>query len=99
VTLTPLIPEKGLQHVLERHFVGGVRTAGKSLFGRGEKIEVLVKAASSVQPVAQTGGNFARVVDAGRQIGTDRVTGAATSTYTVITNSAGELVTAFPGTP
>jgi hypothetical protein len=39
------------------------------------------------------------VANAGRQIGVDRATGQATSTYTVITNAAGELITMFPGVP
>lgn len=49
--------------------------------------------------VKQANGNFARVVDAGRDIGFDKVTGKSTSVYTVITNSEGKLVTSFPGKP
>lgn len=59
----------------------------------------LINAADAVRPVAQRGGNFERVVDAGRTIGIDRATGQPTSIYTVITNSADQLVTAFPGLP
>ncbi len=40
-----------------------------------------------------------RIVDAGRNIGTDVVTGKSTSTYTVITRPSGEIVTTFPGQP
>ncbi len=49
--------------------------------------------------VRQAGGNYQRIVNAGRIIGVDRVTGKPTSVYTIITNAAGDLITAFPGTP
>jgi RHS repeat-associated protein len=87
---------KGLLHVIQRHS-GGM--AGKSFFGDSAAVTGLVKAAEAVAPAAQAGGNFVRIVDAGRTIGTDVTTGQATSIYTVITNKAGELVTAFPGRP
>jgi hypothetical protein len=94
------ITKAGLEHVLERHaVVGGVKTLGKSLFHAGEDVQGLIKAGESVAPVRQAGGNLERVVDAGRTIGTDRATGGATSTYTVITRPNGDLVTAFPGRP
>jgi len=72
---------------------------GKSIFNAGEDVEVLINAAESASPMRQAGGNFERVVDAGRTIGTDRHTGAPTSIYTVITRPNGNLVTAFPGKP
>ncbi len=90
---------RGLSHVLARHFAGGAQTAGKSLFGAGETVPGLASAAESVTPVLQSGGNFARIVNAGRAIGIDRATGLPTTTYTVITDAAGNLVTMFPGTP
>jgi hypothetical protein len=93
------VTERGLAHVLERHVAGGARTAGKSLFGAGEDAAALVRGASGVQRVQQAGGNFERVIDAGRTIGVDRATGQPTSIYTVITNAADELITAFPGRP
>lgn len=94
------ITEKGLQHVLERHVAEGALSAGKSLFNTGENISNLIKAAESVAPVRQSfGKNFERIIDAGRAIGIDRVTGKLTSIYTVITNAAGDLITAFPGKP
>jgi hypothetical protein len=52
-----------------------------------------------MKPVLQRGGNFERVVDAGRTIGVDRASGQPTSIYTIITNAADELVTMFPGRP
>lgn len=70
---------------------------GKSLFNAGEDIRGLLQAGENVNPVQQLGGNFQRVIDAGREIGIDRLTGTATQVYTVITNAAGYVVTAFPG--
>ncbi len=67
------------------------------------ELPALARAAKSVTPTIQANGNFARIVNAGRVIGVARRTGQAasqaTSTYTVITNAVGELVTVFPGTP
>ena len=86
--------------MLARHVAGGAKTAGKSLFRGGEaEVVSLIREAGSAARVAQPGGNFARVVDAGRIIGVDRVTGAPTSIYTVITDAADRLVTSFPGRP
>jgi hypothetical protein len=93
------ISDARLAKVLQAHTAGGLISAGKSLFSAGENIEGLIQAAKSVPAVGQAGGNFERIVDAGRIIGTDRATGAATSVYTVITDSANHLVTAFPGRP
>jgi RHS repeat-associated protein len=87
---------KGLLHVIQRH-TGDM--AGKSFFGDSAAVTGLVKAAEAVAPTPQAGGNFIRIVDAGRTIGTDVTTGQATSVYTVVTDKAGELVTAFPGRP
>jgi RHS repeat-associated protein len=94
------ITTRGLAHVLGRHVAGGAITAGKSLFHGGEaEVVSLIREAGSVARVAQPNGNFARVVDAGRIIGVDRATGAPKSVYTVITDAAERLVTAFPGKP
>ena len=89
-----------LAHVTARHFPGGTEAAGKSLFNAGENVSALIRGAESVTPVAQkVGPNFQRIVDAGRVIGVDRATGQATGVYTVITDSAGNMVTMFPGLP
>lgn len=93
------IGDAGLAHVLERHFPGGVKSAGKSLFNAGETVPGLVRAAERVAPTLQRGGNLQRVVNAGRTIGVDRATGSPTTIYTVITDAAGNLVTVFPGVP
>jgi hypothetical protein len=93
------IGTQGLQHVIERHTVGGMKNAGKSLFAEGEDVIALIKSAEGTAGVLQPNGRFQRIVDAGRSIGTDRATGMTTSTYTVITDKADNLVTAFPGKP
>ena len=93
------ISEERLSHVLERHIQGGAGAIGTSIFSHGENIPALIREAAKVVPVQQAGGNFQRIVDAGRAIGIDRATGQPTSIYTVITNAANELITAFPGTP
>jgi len=74
------------------------RTAPPGHPSAAEDVKGLIKAAEGVAPTRMGGGDFARVVDAGRPIG-DRATGAPTSTYTVITKPNGNLVTAFPGKP
>lgn len=93
------ITEDGLNHVFDRHLADGALSAGKSLFNDNVTITRLIADADAVVPGVQGNGNLAYVVDAGRVIGVDRVTGQATSVYTVITKPGGDLVTAFPGTP
>jgi hypothetical protein len=83
----------------ERATGSGRDAVGKSIFHGGEDVVSLVKAAEGVVAKQQTGGNFQRIVDAGRSIGIDRATGQPTSIYTVITDKAGHLVTTFPGLP
>jgi len=91
---------KGLTHTLTRHTVNGIaKFANKSKFFNITEVETLITQATHAPMVRQASGNFQRVVDAGRNIGVDRLTGNTTSIYTVITNKAGELVTAFPGIP
>ncbi len=91
---------KGLRHVINRHTIGGVESAGKSLFAAGEDILALVRESEGVAAVKQGfGRNFERIVNAGREIGVDRATGKPASIYTVITNIKDELITMFPGRP
>ena len=93
------IGSEDLLHVLARHTADGAMNTGKSVFSAGEDIESLIRASNGVEPVVQNGGNLERIVDAGRMIGIDRLTGEATSIYTVITDTLDNLVTAFPGRP
>lgn len=89
---------KVLKHVMEKHFPGAT-VEGGSIFGQGERLTDLLRNAESVTPVVQPNGNFQRVVDAGRIVGTDVTTGQPTSTYTVITDAANNLKTMHPGSP
>jgi RHS repeat-associated protein len=91
------VTEKGLQHVLERHTVGGAKSAGKSLFNAGTDIKALVKAAESKAPETLPNGDLRFTVDAGQNVGVNRATGQATSQYTVVTDSSRNLITAHPG--
>ena len=89
---------KALKHVMGKHFPGATAEGG-SIFAQGEKIADLLQKAESVAPVIQPNGNFQRVVNAGRNVGTDVTTGQPTSIYTVITDAANNLVTMHPGGP
>lgn len=90
---------KGTFHVLARHFPGGTKTAGKSIFNSGESIPDLVAVSQRVAPATQANTNLVRIVDAGRVVGTDVATGQPTSIYTVVTTWTGDLVTMYPGFP
>jgi len=90
---------RGLQHAEDRHTVGGAQNANASTFSQGENLEGLVQAAEGQVATLQRGGNFQTIVNTGRTIGVDRVTGLTTQTYTVITTPGGRLITLFPGVP
>jgi RHS repeat-associated protein len=92
------ISGKVLKHVMEKHFPGAT-VEGGSIFGQGEKIADLLQNIESVAPVVQPNGNFQRIADAGRIVGTDVTTGQPTSIYTVITDAANNLKTMHPGSP
>jgi hypothetical protein len=92
--------EKGLQHVLERHIVNGIpEFAGKSKFTTGTDLMKLIEQGAQTPGLLQANGRLARTFDAGSLIGIDRTTGQSTSIVTIITDSAGNLVTMFPGKP
>lgn len=97
---TPLrrieITRSGLQHVLDRHSVGGSSTAGTSIFCGGENIQALIMDAQIATPVLEQNGYYKRVMDAGRIIGGEGLRGKRTSAYRVITTQSGKLVTAYP---
>jgi hypothetical protein len=94
------ITQKGLQHTLERHTYSGIaKYAGKSKFNAGEDVVGLIQSGTQQRMVQQANGNFARVFDAGRNIGIDRATGQQTSWMSIITKPDGSLVSAFPGVP
>ncbi len=94
------ISQNSYQHIVDGHTAGGLESQGNSIFNQGEDIRGLIVQAENVDPTKQSfGNNYERIVDAGRPIGIDRVTGQPTSIYTVITDGSGNLVTAFPGVP
>ena len=77
----------------------GTYNGVKSVFNEGENITELIQKTTQHNMIPQLGDKFARIVDVGRNIGIDRLTGQQTSNITVITNKANELITAFPGIP
>jgi hypothetical protein len=86
---------KALEHIADRHVVG---RGSQSVFNPGEDILGLLRAAEGLAPVFQREtGNLIRTVDAGRLIGVSK--GAQTSVYTVVTTTAENLITMFPGVP
>ncbi|MCU7375764.1 hypothetical protein PEC18_34345 [Paucibacter sp. O1-1] len=94
------ITQRGLAHTLDRHSINQItKWLNKSKFSNASEIQDLIIKATQQPMLRQPNGNYARVVDAGKLIGTDRASGQATSIYTVITNAIGDLVTASPGKP
>jgi RHS repeat-associated protein len=92
------VTEDGFIHVMQRHYPRSGMFLGKSKFTISvREIVDMIKNSAQVPKVLQRGGNFQRVVDAGRIIGVDAITGEATSKFTIITNKAGDLITSFPG--
>jgi hypothetical protein len=95
--------EKGaqqLQHVIDKHTIGGFNTAGNSVFNAGENVVQLIRSGTQQVITKQRfGPNFQRIFDVGRNIGVDRATGGQTSVMTIIRDKAGNLITSFPGIP
>lgn len=90
------VTKGALQHITDRHTIRGTTTAGKSIFNAGEDIQALINNAELIVPVAQSDGRCQRILNYGRMIGTDGITGRQISTYMVITTQSGVLVTAYP---
>ena len=88
-----------IRHITSRHTVDGTANANASIFNQSTDIIKLIENAESVAPTIQSGGNYQRIVTGIKNIGIDRSTGVQTNTYTVITDAAGNLKTAFPGKP
>lgn len=85
------------RHIRERHFPGGRQSRGKSLFYDGTDLLALLREAERAKPVRQKNGRDKRVADAGRPIGTDGRSGRPVSTYCVISEPDGLVITAYPG--
>lgn len=90
------ITRSSTRHIIDRHTVGGSKSAGASIFLPSEDIDLLIRQAELVTPVLEENGYVSREFDAGRPIGTDGRTGKQTSTYRVISTRTGKLVTAYP---
>jgi len=90
-----------LQHVKDGHTLGGKYFVdGKnSYFNEGEDIVQLIKQGTQQVAIRNERGAYERTYDIGRNVGFDKNTGAQTSSMTVVTNKAGDLITAFPGSP
>ncbi|MEI9811055.1 MAG: RHS repeat-associated core domain-containing protein [Bacteroidota bacterium] len=94
------ITEDGFIHVMQRHYPRSGMFLSKSKFSIATReIVDLIKNSAQVPKILQRGGNYQRIVDAGKIIGVDAITGQATSKFTIITNKAGDLITSFPGLP
>lgn len=96
---TIAVSSSRMEHVINRHTINGIDSAGKSIFFEGENIEKLIKKAENAISTKQNGGNYERIIEADRNIGMDVSTGNTTKIYTVITDSENNLVTVFPGRP
>jgi hypothetical protein len=90
------ITKSSWQHVMDRHMVGGAKSAGTSDFHAGVDVASLVYNAQIVTRVRESNGYFKRVCDAGRVIGANSRGDKGTSTYYVITTQEGKLVTTYP---
>ncbi|GMQ57591.1 hypothetical protein AN1V17_19860 [Vallitalea sediminicola] len=89
----------GLEHVIDRHFNPG-KNAGqftisidkfKSILGRKDIIQTPVS-------ILETSGQYSRIVNVGSEIGTIKPSlgGGTTSWMQIITDKAGNLITAYP---
>jgi hypothetical protein len=89
------ITRSAMQHITDRHTIGGTKNAGAGIFSPSENIPALIMNAQLVAPVVEPNGYVKRVFDAGRIIGGEGPKGQ-TSTYFVIATQSGKLVTAYP---
>ena len=94
------VTEEGFLHVIQRHYPRAGMFLFKSKFTLGAReIVAMIKKSAQVPKYLQRGGNYERIIDAGKNVGIDAMTGKSTNFFTVITNKAGDLITAFPGMP
>lgn len=89
-----------LAHILERHYHRIERHPGTGKFTvtLPEIIELIKEAKQAEVVLIPATGNFARTLQLKYMIGHDR-NGNCSSHITVITDSAGNIITAFPGLP
>ncbi|MDG4797818.1 polymorphic toxin-type HINT domain-containing protein [Micromonospora sp. WMMD1082] len=94
------LDDAGEAYVRKNHTAGGAGAdETKGLFNKNEDLYQLADDSNNFPATPQANGRCARVCDAGRTIGTDVETGLPTSTYTVITDKYGGVITMHPGVP
>ena len=94
INITPT----GIAHVAARHVPGGAQSAGRSLFTAGEDVLTLIRQAEhELHRYGRLRATSNALLMRAEILARIARTGGLTSTYTVITNPAGDLVTAFPG--
>ncbi|WDZ93555.1 RHS repeat-associated core domain-containing protein [Nocardiopsis sp. HUAS JQ3] len=90
------------KYVRDKHTESGsMRDETKGYFYDSEDLYELADRSESFGAEVQLNGNCVRVCDAGRPVGTEAPTdgGAPTSTYTVISDKWGGVITMHPGGP
>lgn len=89
------------QHIVNRHTLDGSKfTAGRtSYFNRNVDVKSLIENASEQPGKLNGSGFYERVINADKNIGVDRATGRQTTTYTVISDKKGNVITSHPGQP
>ncbi|MFC0098736.1 hypothetical protein ACFFKH_14550 [Micromonospora marina] len=94
------LDDAGEAYIRKNHTAGGAGAdETKGLFNKNEDLYQLADDSNNFPATPQANGRCARVCDAGRTIGTDVETGLPTSTYTVITDKYGGVITMHPGVP
>jgi len=90
---------EGLEHVMARHTAGGIeRDATAGVFDNRVDLAGLARgSAGQVGTRSAATGNIEYVVTARGIVGVTGTNRLPTSTYTIVRNSYGELVTMFPG--
>jgi filamentous hemagglutinin len=91
----------GWEHVVSRHFNPEVN-ASQFTIGKTELRTLLQSSEVVSTPVTRTlestsGIRYVREVNFSRSIGIDKFSGLPTSTMSVVTDKAGNLITATPG--
>ncbi len=96
------IAARGIQHILQNHFAFGAGSVGRSIFTISlQELKHIIRLFASAPAVRSTinPNNWVRVVRLDRPVGIDRATGKLTDVVTIVSNAAGDLVTAHPGFP
>ena len=93
------VTESSIAHIEERHLEGQGDWLETSYFFEATDYQDLIMRSVDIEPIEQFDGRLARTLNAGNEIGFDRINGVRTSLVTVITEADGTLVTAHPGRP